>query len=200
MGEMSQLTGEPDLLSSVKREKEMDPYGKSWLEALEAEIQGETMSSKHSSRLQFVLVCLLAGIAALVSCANPFGDSAEAFMAQTLLSSGLAKCKLRFGGLDGNRLQATELLALPHPPDKYHGECQIAGLLGVDFEIRFRLRFDQGSKADIQFRVSNEGRYGVRFEPGSFVCTPSRTRGPCPPRILRSTVTFHCGERSRRSP
>ena len=98
----------------------------------------------------------------------------------------------KFKVAGSNALEAT----CGSPVDgRFHTEAHHDGVLGGDFVYSARITADwnvEGVSADLQFRISDEGRYGVRLQAGRIslyrfmlpdrVCDPHRpdSPGPCP--------------------
>ena len=49
-----------------------------------------------------------------------------------------------------------------------HAEAQRPGVIGADFTYRANVKFGQGGDAHLQFRISDEGRYGVSVRESGF--------------------------------
>ena len=99
----------------------------------------------------------------------------------------------RFGTFGGN---GTTLLALTGATvishtENIHAEAQVYGLLGTDFTFSAEMIVAPARDMDLQFRISDEGRYGVQLRTDSIVLYRlARDDIPCD---LANTATYsHC--------
>ena len=73
----------------------------------------------------------------------------------------------RFGAFGGtsDTIVVTDGVVAPSFPDKRHAEAQLLGVVAADFTYAATIRVGPGAAADLQFRISDRGRLGVRLEP-----------------------------------
>jgi hypothetical protein len=66
-----------------------------------------------------------------------------------------------------------------------HAEAQLTGLLGADFSYSATITLGNGADAHLQFRISDEGRYGIRL----------RNKDVPPLKIKSRPESFNCSNK-----
>jgi hypothetical protein len=71
----------------------------------------------------------------------------------------------RFGAFDGTQsvIRAAATVAVPGGPGLVHAEAQRVSAIGADFVYSADITLEAGAEAHLQFRIADEGRYGVRL-------------------------------------
>jgi len=99
----------------------------------------------------------------------------------------------RLGTFGGNQAAVFPITGAPvvGQAGKIHAEAQIYGELGTDFEYSTDVVVASSVDMDLQFRISDEGRFGVQLRPDSIVFYRLlRADIPCD---LENTATIsHC--------
>jgi hypothetical protein len=107
-------------------------------------------------------------------------------------SAGAELWSIRFGQFGGaeQALIVVSGVAAPQFPDKSHAEAQLRGLVCAHVSYGADITVRSGAAADLQFHVSDRGRYGVRLQVDSIVLYSMRRENrPCA--ANRDTVS-HC--------
>ena len=79
-----------------------------------------------------------------------------------------SRVNTRWGEWDGLRGQATAKIGTAeNDPARFHAEGQFPGVMAADFVFSADVTFDRDTTAaHLEFRLSNEGRYGVAISAG----------------------------------
>ena len=83
----------------------------------------------------------------------------------------------QFGQVDVRPPDRLQVRATSAVAGGFHAEAHHAGVLGADFRYSAVLEgdwADPGLSGHLQFRISDEGRYGVRVQAGTVQLTPQR--------------------------
>ncbi len=128
--------------------------------------------------LLIVPVVHLSGAAAGAPSALPGRDARilDAAANETVLFSGgfqdaqlMQQWRARFGVFGGSSTVLTALtgVAAPSAADKVHAEAQLYGVVGTDFTYAADLVVNSSADIHLQFRISDEGRYGIQLRSDS---------------------------------
>src|SRR5215203_2019608 len=79
----------------------------------------------------------------------------------------------------------------PNHPKIKHAEAQRIGVLGTDFTYSAQVTVQSKVEAHLQFRISDQGRYGIRLRTDSltFYCFRRKDR-PCSK--IKPSIVAHC--------
>src|ERR1700741_3290320 len=130
---------------------------------------------------QLLASLLLVGVILPVQAAPPV--TVTLFSGGYTDSSGVPVWRSRIGDFsgDGSRLWPTRTEPVA---DLGHAEAQLAGVIGADFDYSASLTVRAGVDTHLQFRIADEGRYGVllqttgitfykfKLPPRALPCTP----------------------------
>lgn len=149
-----------------------------------------TMKRGRKERLSFAVVTGILGLIMFGALPNPVSA-----VVSTLFSggfkdtSGADQWQNRFGNFNGDAYQMSAT-GVPIDGNTFHAEAQHVGVLGADFTYSAIITIGPNVEGHLQFRISDEGRYGVRLTTGG-VSFYRFLRGdkPCSP---DASVFTHC--------
>ena len=160
---------------------------------------GPNAQRRHRTDRRIEVLRSIAKLPIMLSAALMVGLPARA--AQTQLFSGgwqdgrgTALWAERFGKFSGDSLNIYEVSGVaattPGPPQE-HAEAQRLGFIGADFTYYAETSVNPRVEAHLQFRISDQGRYGVRTRlDGITLYRFLRMDEPCS--STDPTAKFHC--------